>query len=370
MTSFAARSGIRSIGLLAVAPLALLPLMTIAQPYTPQLEPRYAAPEAPAYGARQLDQMLAPIALYPDGLLSQILVASTFPEQVLEAARWTRSNPGLEGDVAVQAAQNMGWNPSVLSLVAFPQVLMQMEQNFDWTRALGHAFLVEEPMVMDAVQGLRRRAQAAGTLGLDEQLRVEQYGQTLLIEPAQPQWTYVPYYDPMVAYGAWPWSAYPPVYWAPWAGYRVRPGYRSVFAWGPAVRYSPPVRYGRIDWAQRRLHGEGRRDASPRFSAPRFDGRPAVRPAPAAVAPAPAAPAIRFGPPPGEARHDAFRSHRREERRSDPATARAAPVAPVRPAAPAAATPAPQQHQHGQGRGHRGDNASGAGGRGDGRGRS
>ena len=295
----------RSIPLLAAAPLALLPIASMAQPYAPPGPPPYGAPAQPVYGTRQLDQLLAPIALYPDGVLSQILIAATYPEQVMQAAQWSRGNPGLEGDYAVEAAQGMGWHQSVQSLAAFPLVLMQMEQNFDWMRALGQAFIVQEPLVMDAVQDLRRRAQAAGTLRSDEQLRVEQYGLMLMIEPAQSQITYVPYYDPLVAYGTWPWAAYPPMYWAPWAGYRVRPGYRTGFAWGPGVRHSAPIGYSRIDWAQRRLHvphqgawvpfqrradtprpiiptvyqnavpSDARRDGlrfdSPRFDSPRFD---------------------------------------------------------------------------------------------------
>jgi hypothetical protein len=386
MRSLPGRLVVRSFALLAAAPLALLPLVASSQTYTPPLEPQAAVPQSTAYGARELDQMLAPIALYPDGLLSQILVAATFPEQVVEAARWSRNMPGLEGEAAVQAARNMGWEPSVQSLVAFPQVLQQMERNPEWMRALGHAFLVQEPMVMDAVQDLRRRAQAAGTLQSDEQLRVEQQGQALLIEPAQPQLTYVPYYDPMVAYGTWPWAAYPPVYWAPWAGYRSRPGYRSVFAWGPAVRYSAPVRYGRIDWGQRRVYGDwrqtGPRVSSPRREAPRFETRrsepirfgpsPSSSPLPSPSPRPDPRPAMRFGPS-GDARHDAFRSQRREEHRANPVP-RAAPSAPGRVAPPAAAaTPSPHQHQHGQGRGHRGDGAGGGArgdGRGDGRGRS
>jgi hypothetical protein len=360
----------------------------------------YGAPEAynPAYNAQQLDQLLAPIALYPDGLLSQILVAATYPEQVMQAAQWSRANPGLEGDAAVQAAQGMGWDPSVASLTAFPQVLMQMEQNFDWVRALGQAFFTQEPMVMDAVQDLRRRAQAAGTLRSDEQLRIEQNGPMLMIEPAQPQVTYVPYYDPLVAYGPWPWVAYPPVYWAPWAGYRWRPGIRAGFAWGPGVRHSAPFNYGRIDWGQRRLHipdrrgawipyqrradfprpsvqlnavpfdarrdgrGDGRRDANrdgrrvdspridtPRIDAPRFEGRRGadatprtqppvapVRPAPSTV-PTPTAPAPTARPAPtADSRHDPSRwQQRREERRLE-AGPRAAP------SVPSAAMPAAQ----------------------------
>ena len=145
-----------------------------------------------AYSRAELDQMLAPIALYPDPLLSQILMASTYPAEVAEAARWSRAHPGVEGDAAVRMVQDYEWDPSVKSLVAFPQVLTRMEENPDWTRKLGEAFVVQEPTVMEAVQGLRRRAQEAGQLASDERLRVIQQPGTIVIEPADPQYVYVP----------------------------------------------------------------------------------------------------------------------------------------------------------------------------------
>ena len=108
----------------------------------------------------ELDQMLAPIALYPDALLSQVLMAATYPIEVVEAARWSRANPGLQGDDAVRAVQNEDWDPSVKSLVAFPQILQRMDEKLEWTRSLGDAFLAQEPQMMDQVQQLRQRAEA------------------------------------------------------------------------------------------------------------------------------------------------------------------------------------------------------------------
>ena len=202
-----------------------------------------------AYSRAELDQMLAPIALYPDPLLSQILMAATYPEEVAEAARWSRAHSGVEGDAAVRMVQDYEWDPSVKSLVAFPQVLTRMEENPDWTRKLGDAFIVQEPVVMEAVQGLRRRAQEAGQLASDERLRVIQQPGTIVIEPANPQYIYVPYYDPMIAYGPWWWSAYPPFYWAPWPGY-VR-AYRPGFWWGAPVGISVGFFFGGVDWQRR-----------------------------------------------------------------------------------------------------------------------
>src|SRR4051812_15133862 len=111
-----------------------------------------AALAQPAFAQPQLEQLLAPIALYPDPLLSDVLVASTRPAEVADAARWSRANPGLSGDAALRASQYSGWDASVQSLTAFPQVLAMMEQSPDWTAQLGSAFYYQQPQVMDAVQ--------------------------------------------------------------------------------------------------------------------------------------------------------------------------------------------------------------------------
>jgi hypothetical protein len=208
------------------------------------------------YGQAELDRMLAPIALYPDPLLSQILMAATYPLEVVEAARWTRANPGLRGDDAVRAVEHEDWDPSVKSLVAFPQVLQRMDENLDWTRSLGDAFLGQQPHVMDTVQQLRRRAHAAGNLRSSEHLQVEQQGEVYYVQPVNPQVVYVPYYDPLVVYGPWWWPAYRPVVWAPWPGYvRVaRPGISVTFWWGAPVAVSAGFFFGRPDWHRRHVH--------------------------------------------------------------------------------------------------------------------
>lgn len=359
---------------LAIALLGLAPFAAQAQ-FGP---PQGWSPQAPpygqnaGYGRQQLEQMLAPIALYPDHVLGRVLMAATFPEQVAEAARWIRANPGLQGEQAIAAAQGMGWDESVESLTAFPQLLDQMAQNFPWTRSLGDAFLADQSRVMDSVQELRRRAQAAGTLRSDEQLLVEQSGPWIGIEPAQPMTAYVPYYDPLVAFGTWPWASYPPVYWRPWAGYHMRPGNR--FAWGPAVRYTSPARFARFDWSQRRLdvtrftyqrrieqHRDPQRAVAqprfapaasvyPRIDASRFEQRRAAQAAPQAPAVAPAAAA-----PAAQPRQDAARWQRHEGRHDFGQLAvRPAPAAPA--AAPAAAAPAPvAAPAQPRGHGHRGD---------------
>lgn len=191
------------------------------------------------YTQAELDQMLAPIALYPDALLSQVLMASTYPLDIVEAARWTRTHPGLQGDEAVGRVADEDWDPSVKSLVAFPRLLQRMDENLAWTRRLGEAFLEQEPHVMETVQQLRRRAEAAGHLLPDGRLRTIADGDTIIIESADPRVVYVPYYDPWVAYGVWHWPAYPPVAWSPWTGYAI--GVTTGFF------------FGGIDWHHRHV---------------------------------------------------------------------------------------------------------------------
>ncbi|HSC95289.1 MAG TPA: DUF3300 domain-containing protein [Burkholderiales bacterium] len=211
--------------------------------------PAASAQERPAFSPEELDQMLAPIALYPDPLLTQVLMAASYPLEVVQAARWSRANSHLKGQDAVRAVESMDWDPSVKSLVAFPQILHRMDENLDWTQRLGEAFLEQEPHVMDAIQGLRKRAEAAGNLRPNEQVRVTRQDGDILVEPAQPQVVYVPYYDPTVAYGGWWWPAYPPVYWGPPPGYYAWPG----IYWGPAVAFSWGFFFGHFDWHHRHV---------------------------------------------------------------------------------------------------------------------
>ncbi|MGH8713105.1 MAG: DUF3300 domain-containing protein [Casimicrobiaceae bacterium] len=172
----------------------------------------------------QLDALLAPIALYPDDLLSQVLIASTYPLEVIEAARFVQQNPGLTGSALDDALRDKRWDPSVLSLAAFPQVLAMMSDQLEWTQQLGDAFLANQQQVMDTVQALRSRAQATGTLQDSDQQRVYVEDQEIVIEPAQADDVYVPVYDPQVVYGPWWVPAYQPFFWYPPAfyGYPVR----------------------------------------------------------------------------------------------------------------------------------------------------
>jgi hypothetical protein len=201
----------------------------------------------------ELDQMLAPVALYPDPLLSQILMASTYPLEVVQASRWSRANPALNGEEALRAAGQMDWDPSVKSLAAFPQVLAMMEENIGWTERLGEAFLAQQAEVMDAVQGLRRRAEAAGNLRSTEQMRVARQGDVIFLEPPAPEIVYVPYYNPVVVYGSWWWPAFPPFFWAPPRAYHTVPAHRTAFLWGNRVVVSNTFFFARPDWQRRQV---------------------------------------------------------------------------------------------------------------------
>ena len=211
-----------------------------------------AAQDRVKYRQEEIDQMLAPIALYPDPLLSQVLMASTYPLEVVEAARWSKANPALKGQDAVRAVDSMNWDASVKSLAAFPQVLAMMDSNLQWTESLGEAFLGQQDDVMSSVQGLRRKAEAQGNLLSSDQMRVGRDGDYITLAPPAPDVVYVPYYDPRVVYGPWWYPAYPPVYWAPPA-YYVGPAYRPGFYWGSGIAISATFFFGHTDWRHRRV---------------------------------------------------------------------------------------------------------------------
>ncbi|MGH8740398.1 MAG: DUF3300 domain-containing protein, partial [Burkholderiales bacterium] len=188
---------------------ALLALVLFAVTVTAQAQPR-------VYQQAELDALLAPVALYPDPLLSQVLIAATYPQEVAEAARWSRASPHLKGEDAVRAVAGESWDASVKSLVAFPEILARMDESPQWLGDLGEAFLAQEPQVMATVQMLRQRAQASGHLASNQYQQVQPYGEAIVVQPAHPHYVYAPYYDPYVVYGPWWWPAYRPVYWRPW----------------------------------------------------------------------------------------------------------------------------------------------------------
>ncbi|MGB8042203.1 MAG: DUF3300 domain-containing protein, partial [Pseudolabrys sp.] len=181
------------------------------------------APAQQLLKAEELDQLVAPIALYPDALLAEVFMASTYPLEVVQADRWATDNKALKGDQLKAAVDKQGWDDSVKSLVATPSVLTMMSTKLDWTQKLGDAVLAQQPDVMDAVQRLRTKAQANNKLTSTKEQKVsvtqQENKQVIVIEPTVPDTVYVPYYDPAVVYGGWPYPAYPPYYFPPPVGY-------------------------------------------------------------------------------------------------------------------------------------------------------
>lgn len=227
-----------------------------------------AAPAAPATASEavfeqaELDQMLAPLALYPDALLAQVLMAATYPGNVADAAAWSMEHPDLSGDEAVRQVASEPWDPSVQSLVAFPAVLATLGQDPAWVQRVGDAFLAQPDAVMDSVQRLRRQAREAGNLQSNEQQTVSvqevpaapgddssstQQTQTIIIEPADPQVVYVPSYNPSVVYGTWPYPSYPPVYYPPPPGYYLGSALAAGLAFGVGVAIIDSL-WGDCDW--------------------------------------------------------------------------------------------------------------------------
>jgi hypothetical protein len=215
---------------------------------------------APPLSKAQLEQLVAPIALHPDPLLSQMLMASTYPTEVVQAARWERDNPGVSGQALQDAMQKQPWDPSVKALAAVPQTLQMMSDKLDWTQQLGDAFLGQQGELLAAVQRLRQRAQAAGQLKSSEQQKVSYRSAPpgiisaasattykIAIEPANLDYLYVPVYDPNVVYGHWPYPDDEPFYWYP-AGFSGG----GVLAFATAVAVGSAL-WGHLDWWRDRV---------------------------------------------------------------------------------------------------------------------
>jgi hypothetical protein len=223
----------------------------------PVADDTISAPAKPPISQAELDQLLAPIALYPDALLSQILMASTYPLEIVQADRWVQQNKSLSSDAQEAELEDKPWDPSVKSLVNFPQTLDMMSTKLDWTIKLGDAFIEQQQDVMDTVQSLRVKAQAQGNLNSNDQQKVviepatATQPQVIIVQQANPQIIYVPTYNPTIVYGPWWYPAYPPYYYYP-PGYVPRmavwygPGFRVGFAWGYA--------WGGCNWRHRSVY--------------------------------------------------------------------------------------------------------------------
>lgn len=204
--------------------LAALAVVGAAVPAEQAAAPKAQAPaQAQPFKPEELEQIVAPIALYPDSLLAQVFMASTYPLEIVQAARWQKEHPDVKGDAVSKAVEKETWDASVKSLIAFPDVLTMMNEKLDWTQKLGDAFLAQQKDVMDAVQRLRVKAKEAGNLksGKEQTVKTEAAPagaaapQIIIIESKDPEVVYVPTYNPTVVYGAWPYPAYPPYYYYP-----------------------------------------------------------------------------------------------------------------------------------------------------------
>lgn len=244
----------------AAAPVAEAPATPAAPPAAPVTSEKLFGPE-------ELDQMMAPLALYPDALLAQVLMASTYPGDVADAVAWSKANPKSKGDDAVRQVADQPWDPSVQSLVAFPDVLVTLGHDPTWVQKVGDAFLAQPSAVMDSVQRLRHKAKEAGNLESNEQMKVSEQpaaaapepapapagstttvvqqppAQNIIIESADPQVVYVPSYNPNEVYGTWPYPSYPPTYYPPPPGYYLGAG--LAFGTGVAIVASL---WGDCDW--------------------------------------------------------------------------------------------------------------------------
>ena len=236
---------------LALALALVLPVAAAAQ--------TQAQPSGKQFSSEQLDQLTAQVALYPDPLLAQVLMASTYPADVAEAAKWSRAHPDDKGDAAVEMVQDQPWDPSVQSLVAFPQVAIMMGEKPDWVKDLGDAFLAQPDDVMNSVQRLRAAAQKAGNLKSNNEVTVKTETepaptaaspsppQVIVIEQKNPEVIYVPQYNPTYVYGAWPYPAYPPYYVPYPPGYWFSAAVTTGIAWGVAIGVGNAL-WGGCNW--------------------------------------------------------------------------------------------------------------------------
>jgi hypothetical protein len=230
------------------------------QTANPPAPPATAAPQPAAHvlGHAELDRLLAPIALYPDQLVGQILMASTYPLEIVEAARWVRipANRQLQGDALTAALKERNWDPAVMALIPFPRVLANMDAELDWTKQLGDAFLAQQADVMDSVQRLRQQAMAAGNLKTTPECHctVGTVDSAITIAPVSSGYLYVPVYNPTVIYGAWAYPDYPPFAFPIPVGFAFAPGLPIGFYPGIDIALFGPIwGWQTVDWSARSI---------------------------------------------------------------------------------------------------------------------
>jgi len=221
--------------------------------------PASSEPDQTLLKSEQLEALVAPIALYPDALLANMLAAATYPLEVVEADRWLKENKKIKGDALASEVSKKGWDDSVKALTATPSVLDTMSDKLDWTKSLGDAMLAQQADLMDAIQRLREKARANNKLSSNKQQKVtvtqQDSKQVIVIEPTDPNTMYVPYYEPATVYGAWPYAAYPPYYF----GYPSYVGAGAIaagVAFGTAWAIGRWGNYwgGRFNWGNRNVY--------------------------------------------------------------------------------------------------------------------
>lgn len=224
-------------------------IASVVQPAQAQQEASTNTSDIAQLEQALVDQMLAPIALYPDTLLSHILVASTYPLEVIQAARWRAANQDLNEQQAFNAVEDKGWDPSVQALVPFDDLLQRLSEDLDWLQSLGSAFLINEQQVLTSVQSLRQKAHDQGNLVANDYVNVEQKQEQIVIETVRKEVVYVPYYDTRVVYGDWWWQNHQPYYWH-------RPS-QSIFNaglyWSTGFNIRPSFYFGGFHWHNRHV---------------------------------------------------------------------------------------------------------------------
>ncbi|NQZ82523.1 MAG: DUF3300 domain-containing protein [Colwellia sp.] len=199
----------------------------------------------------ELAQILAPIALYPDSLLTHILIASTYPLEVIEANRWAKKNSDIAPENIANKVENLDWEPSVKALIPFPRILNRLSEDLSWTRQLGDAFLQDEMQVLQSIQVLRKQAELAGSLAQMDNMTVSKEDNNIIIQPVQQEVVYVPYYDTRVVYGPWHWSSYPPVHWG--HHYPRYASHHNLFSWHTGIHISFDYFFSAFHWNNRHV---------------------------------------------------------------------------------------------------------------------
>ena len=241
--------------------LAWLLVLTLMAPLAATAQPGGAATAPPdgataTFTGEQLEQVAAPVALYPDPLLAQVLMASTYPLEIVQLQQWMEKHPDLKGEKLAAAVEKEDWDPSVQGLAGLPDVVKRLGDDIQWTNDLGNAFLAQQKDVMDAVQRMRKKASDAGNLKTTEQQKVTkevvEKTEVIVIQQANPQVVYVPTYSPVVVYGP-PVYPYPPIYYPPASYYAAGMvigfgvGIAMGAFWGGGWGYGPRWGYGSVN---------------------------------------------------------------------------------------------------------------------------